>query len=76
MVVLLVAVVVVGLSLGSIVKKGVETVGPQITETTITLDAVNLSLLTGSAGVKNLVVGNPPVTRHPKASASARRPWV
>jgi hypothetical protein len=60
LVIVILAAVVVGLSLGSIVRKGVETVGPQITKTTITLDAVNLSLLTGSAGVKNLVVGNPP----------------
>lgn len=60
LVIVIVAAVVVGLFLGSIVKKGVEAVGPQITKTSITLDAVNLSLLTGSAGVKGLVVGNPP----------------
>lgn len=56
---ILIATIIIGLSLDKIVKKGVETVAPGITKTTVTLDAVNISLLTGSAGVKGLVVGNP-----------------
>ena len=55
-------VVAVGFSiyfLGSIVKKGVETVGPQITRTEIKLDAATLSLLSGSGKLKSLWVGNP-----------------
>ena len=59
LVLIVVAVIVVGLFLGKIVKTGLETVGPKITQTTIAVDAVDLSLLTGSATVKNLVVGNP-----------------
>ena len=59
LVLIVVAVIVVGLFLGKIVKAGVERVGPKITQTTLTVDAVDLSLLTGSATVKNLVVGNP-----------------
>jgi len=35
---------VVGLFLDSIVKKGMETVGPKITQVPITVDAVNLVL--------------------------------
>ena len=56
--VLLIALVVVGLFLGNIVKTGMETVGPKITLTTLTVDSVNVSF-TGSAGVNGLVLGNP-----------------
>ena len=55
-------VVAVGVSiyfLGSIVKKGVETVGPEITRTEIKLDSATLSLLSGSGKLKGLFVGNP-----------------
>jgi len=61
-VVLVLLVVAVGVSiyfLGSIVKKGVETVGPQITKTEIKLDSATLSLLSGSGKLKGLFVGNP-----------------
>jgi hypothetical protein len=51
--------VVVGLFLGKIVKAGMETAGPKITQTTLTVDAVDVSMLSGSATVKNLVVGSP-----------------
>jgi uncharacterized protein involved in outer membrane biogenesis len=53
------AVVVVGFFLDDIVKKGVETVGPKITQTPVMLNAVYLSLFVGSASIKELVVGNP-----------------
>lgn len=46
-------------SLGSIVKKGVETVGPEITKVSIKLDGVTVSPLSGSGAIKGLVVGNP-----------------
>src|ERR1039457_2213480 len=59
LVLIIVTAIVVGLFLDKIVKAGVERIGQQITQTTVTVDAVNLSLLTGSAGVKNLVVGSP-----------------
>lgn len=55
----LTGIIVAGLFLGDIVKKGVETVGPNITKVTIKLDEVHLSLLAGSASLKGLVVGNP-----------------
>jgi len=67
LVIVVIAVVIVGFSLGGIVKKGVETVGPQITKTSIVLDAVDLSLLTGTASVKGLVVGNPPGYTSPES---------
>jgi len=51
--------IVVGANLGRIVKKGIETYGPPLTQTSVSVDSVNLSILTGSARVKGLVVGNP-----------------
>ena len=62
LVLLVLLVVVVGVSiyfLGSIVKKGVETVGPQITGTEVKLDNATLSLLSGSGKLNGLLVGNP-----------------
>jgi hypothetical protein len=66
-VLLVVAVIVGGVFLGNIVKAGVERVGPKITQVTIKLDAVNLSLLTGSARIQGLVVGNPEGYKAPQA---------
>jgi len=61
------AVIVVGFFLGTIVKTGMETVGPKIMQVSIKVDAVNLSLLTGSARVRGLVVGNPEGYKTPQA---------
>jgi uncharacterized protein involved in outer membrane biogenesis len=66
-VLIVVAVIVVGFFLGTIVKTGMETVGPKITQVSIKVDAVNLSLLTGSARVKGLVVGNREGYKTPQA---------
>jgi uncharacterized protein involved in outer membrane biogenesis len=60
-------VAVIGLFLDKIVKKGVETVGPKIVQVPITVDTINLSLLTGSAKVKSLVIGNPEGYKTPNA---------
>jgi len=59
LVLIVVTVMIYGLFLDRIVKAGVETIGPKIVQVPITLDKINLSLLTGSATVKGLVVGNP-----------------
>ncbi|HEX7576608.1 MAG TPA: AsmA family protein, partial [Verrucomicrobiae bacterium] len=67
LVLIIVTAIVVGLFLDKIVKAGVERVGPKITQTTITVDTVNLSLLTGSARVKNLDVGSPEGYKAPNA---------
>jgi AsmA family len=56
---IVIAMIVVSFFLGAIVKTGIETVGPKITQTTLTVNAVDLSLLTGSAKIKGLVIGNP-----------------
>jgi uncharacterized protein involved in outer membrane biogenesis len=59
LVLLVVAVIAAGLFLGNIVKAGINTVGPKLTQTSLTVETVDVSLLTGSATVKNLIVGNP-----------------
>jgi hypothetical protein len=64
---IIVVVVIVGLFLGKIAQRGIETVGPKIVQVPIKVDAVNLSLLTGSAAVKGLVVGNPEGYNTPQA---------
>lgn len=56
---LVIGVVVAGFFLGSIVKVGMEAVGPKITQTSLKVDSVSVSLLGGSAGVNGLVLGNP-----------------
>ena len=52
-------VIVVGFFLGDAVKAGMQTFGPKVTQTTLTVDAVHVGILTGSGGVDNLVLGNP-----------------
>lgn len=66
-VLVVVAVIVVALNIDRIVKKGVETYGPQMTKVEVKLDAVHVGLLTGSASIKGLTVGNPPGYKSPQA---------
>jgi len=67
-----VGVVVVGLvvlvaRLDALIKKGVETVGPKMTQVDVRLDSVKLSLLGGRGQIKGLQVGNPPGYKSPSA---------
>ena len=41
------------------IKVGIESLGPQITQTAVTLDAVNVSLLSGKGMLQSLTVANP-----------------
>lgn len=66
-VLVVVGLIIAGAFLGDIVKRGVETVGPKITQVSVKLDEVQLSLWTGSAEVKGLVVGNPDGYQTPQA---------
>ena len=66
-VLVVVGLIIAGMFLGDIVKRGVETVGPKITQVSVKLDEVQLSLWTGSAEVKGLVVGNPDGYQTPQA---------
>jgi hypothetical protein len=47
------------LSLNSLVKKGVETIGPKVTRTDVTLDSAVLQPLSGSGTLNGLVISNP-----------------
>ena len=67
----LTGIIIASAFLGDIVKKGVETVGPQITKVSINLDEVRLSLLNGTAQVKGLVVGNPTGYQTPHAISAS-----
>lgn len=58
-VVLVIALVVIGFSIGGIIKKGVETVGPKVTKVSIKLDGVGVMPLSGGGSVKGLEIGNP-----------------
>ena len=46
-------------AMGSAVEAGVETYGPEVTQTSITLESVELSAFSGSGSISGLVVGNP-----------------
>ena len=61
------AVVGVALFLDSGLKKGVETIGPQVTGVDVKLDSVRLSLWSGSGSIKGLVIGNPEGYKSPHA---------
>ena len=58
-VVVVVAIGAVFLFLNSIVKKGVETVGPQLTKVDVKLARANISPFSGSGQLSGLVLGNP-----------------
>ncbi len=58
-VLLLLVLVSVAYFLGSIVKRGVETVGPKVTKVELKLDGAILSLLSGKGELKGLFLGNP-----------------
>jgi uncharacterized protein involved in outer membrane biogenesis len=59
MAVVIVTLIVIGECLDHIVEKAVRTYGPQMTQTSVTVDSIHLSLMTGSANIKGLVIGNP-----------------
>jgi hypothetical protein len=62
-----VALVVVFFSLNSIVKKAVETLGPQMTKVEVRLGAADISPFSGSGKLSKLFVGNPESYKTPFA---------
>lgn len=64
---LIALVVILTLSLGSIIKKGVETVGPQITGTEMKLESASVSVFSGSGSLKGFMLGNPEGYKTPAA---------
>jgi len=63
----IVALVVVFFSLNTIVKRGVETVGPKLTQVDMRLKAAELSPLSGNGRLTGLFVGNPQGYQTPSA---------
>lgn len=64
---LIIGLVVAGLSLDGLVKRGVETVGPKFTKVDVKLDKVALSIFSGSGQISGLVLGNPEGFKTPHA---------
>lgn len=66
-VVVVIVVVAIGSFLDGAIKKGVESIGPQVTKVDVKLDGVSLSLLSGSGKIKGFVLGNPQGYQTPHA---------
>ncbi len=62
-----VAVLIVAFMLGSIVKKSVNHIGPQITQTSLVLEDAKISPFSGKGTLKGLTVGNPAGWTTPRA---------
>lgn len=67
LVVLLLVVVFAILNLDKGIKAAVETVGPKLTQSSVTLNDVELSLATGEGSLHGLLVGNPVGFKTPSA---------
>lgn len=63
----IVALVVVFFSLNTIVKKGVETIGPELTKVDVKLGSADISPFSGSGKLSKLFIGNPPDYQTPFA---------
>lgn len=55
------------LSLGSIVKSGITSFGPEVIKAPITVDGVSVSAFSGSGEIRGLVIGNPEGFKTPNA---------
>ncbi|MEM7672130.1 MAG: hypothetical protein AAF212_02200 [Verrucomicrobiota bacterium] len=56
----LTAIVIAGwVFLGTMIREGVNAIGPQLTQTTFSVQDVSVSPLSGNASIQGLVVGNP-----------------
>ncbi len=58
--VLIIGVIILYSMLGSIIRSGVETIGPKATGGDVRLADVDISLLSGQAGIGGFIIGNPP----------------
>lgn len=66
-IVIVVLIVVLYYGFNSIVRTAVQTAGPKVTKTAVTLGGVNVSLLSGKGELTDLVVGNPEGFKTPYA---------
>jgi len=58
-VLIIVIIVALGLSLNSIIKQGIETVGPRATGSEVRLAKADISILSGKGELKGFLIGNP-----------------
>jgi hypothetical protein len=58
-VIIIAAIGYVYFNLNGIIKDGVETMGPKVTQTDVGLGSSNISIFTGEGELSNLVIGNP-----------------
>jgi uncharacterized protein involved in outer membrane biogenesis len=65
--VIIVAVILIATNIGPMIKKAVNTYGPDITKTDVRLGDVDISLLSGKAKLKKLFLGNPKGFKSPYA---------
>lgn len=56
---IIIGLIVLYFSIGSIIKQGVETFAPQVTGTSVTIKSVSLSPLSGNGHITGVVIGNP-----------------
>ena len=65
--------------LGSLIKRGVEQIGPRITQTSVTLRDADIALLSGRVELIDMTVGNPKGFQAPSAfrlhNATVRLDW-
>ena len=66
-VLIIVAILVLGLSLNSVIKAGVEKVGPMATGTDVRLNDVDISIFSGKGELSGIVIGNPSGFKSPSA---------
>lgn len=57
--VVVIVLIVAGFFLGDVVKAGMNTIGPKVTQTAFSVDAVHVMPLAGSVSLNNFVIGNP-----------------
>jgi len=63
----IIAALAVHFLLDGAIKTAVETIGPKLTKVEVKLASANLSIFSGSGGIKGLVVGNPDGFKTPSA---------
>ncbi len=54
----IIGIIAVNMFFNSAIKKGIETFGPKVTQTSVSLDSVNISPLSGYGEIHGLVIGN------------------
>lgn len=65
--IMVIGAVLLGSNLGKVIKTGIENFGPKMTQTSVTVNSVDLSPTSGSGSIRGLVIGNPAPYQEPFA---------